>query len=102
VGVIYTDREFAGYFNRVGGIDTTIRFGKNWNATARSVVSSTHERLENDQFLPYNSPTPPGNQYFFGSATEAMLIGQGRLRMGYAISGHHPRIPDRYRIPPSQ
>jgi len=78
VGVIYTDREFAGYFNRVGGIDTTIRLGQNWNATARSVVSSTNERLEDDQFLPYNSPPPSGNHYFFGSATEAMLIGQGR------------------------
>jgi hypothetical protein len=78
VGVIYTDREFAGYFNRVGGIDTNLRLGQNWNLTARSVVSSTYERLEDDQFLPYNSPTPTNNQYYFGSATEAMLIGQGR------------------------
>src|SRR5208337_3190364 len=30
VGMIYTDREFAGTFNRVGGVDTRFRLWNNW------------------------------------------------------------------------
>ncbi|MDP9159825.1 MAG: hypothetical protein M3O09_06295, partial [Acidobacteriota bacterium] len=30
IGVVYTDREFDGFFNRVGGIDANFRLNKNW------------------------------------------------------------------------
>ena len=41
VGLIFTDREFAGTFNRVGGLDTRFKLHKNWWVTAQAVASST-------------------------------------------------------------
>lgn len=41
VGAIFTDREFNGSFNRVGGLDTQLKFGKNWTLLGQGVVSST-------------------------------------------------------------
>ncbi len=41
VGAIFTDREFDGSFNRVGGIDTRLRLSKAWMGTFQGVVSST-------------------------------------------------------------
>lgn len=41
VGAIFTDREFDGSFNRVGGIDSRLRFSKAWMGTFQGVVSST-------------------------------------------------------------
>ncbi len=41
VGMIYTDREFAGTHNRVGGLDTRFKVRKNWWVTAQAVASST-------------------------------------------------------------
>ena len=41
IGFIYTGREFAGFFNRVGGIYANFRINKNWTSWLRSVVSST-------------------------------------------------------------
>jgi hypothetical protein len=41
VGLIYTDREFAGEFNRVGGADVRLKLGNNWTTSAQAVVSST-------------------------------------------------------------
>ncbi len=43
VGAIYTDWElpFDGEFNRIGGVDTRLKFGANWTARLQSVVSST-------------------------------------------------------------
>lgn len=43
VGVIYTDREFpgAGAYNRVGGVDSRLKFNPNWTGTLQAVTSST-------------------------------------------------------------
>ncbi len=41
LGAIYTDQEFAGSFNRVGGLDFTLRFNDHWNALGQIVESST-------------------------------------------------------------
>ena len=43
IGAIYTDEEYpaAGEFNRIGGIDSRIKFAPSWTATLQSVVSST-------------------------------------------------------------
>jgi hypothetical protein len=41
VGVIFTNREFDGSFNRVGGLDAQFKFGKNWTLQAQGVASST-------------------------------------------------------------
>ena len=43
IGAIYTDQEYpaAGGFNRIGGLDTRLKFNPSWTATLQSVVSST-------------------------------------------------------------
>ena len=41
IGVIYTDREFMGTYNRVGGADANFRLGKNWSTTLQGVASWT-------------------------------------------------------------
>jgi hypothetical protein len=41
IGAIYTDREFAGGFNRVGGVDSRLKFSPNWTGNFQAVVSST-------------------------------------------------------------
>jgi hypothetical protein len=41
VGMIYTDRELAGTHNRVGGLDTRLKIGRNWWLTGQAVSSST-------------------------------------------------------------
>jgi hypothetical protein len=61
--VIYTDREFNGEFNRVGGLDGNLKIGKNWNASFHSVMSST---------------LTSSAGYAFGQDHEAELDGSGR------------------------
>ena len=43
IGAIYTDEEYpaAGGFNRIGGVDSRIKFTRSWTATLQSVESST-------------------------------------------------------------
>ncbi len=81
VGIIYTDREFAGFFNRVGGVDANFRLNKNWTSWVRTVFSST--TLPSQFQL---NPTAPGattfSPYMFGSNTEAVLNNIGR-RLSY-------------------
>jgi len=43
VGIIYTDREFAGGFNRVGGVDGRFKLRKNWLASLEGVASATRQ-----------------------------------------------------------
>ncbi|HLJ27369.1 MAG TPA: DUF5916 domain-containing protein [Candidatus Angelobacter sp.] len=64
IGVIYTDREFAGDFNRVGGLDFSFKLNKNWNLTYRGVISTT---LDNAN----------GNGYSFGSNHDGSIFGNG-------------------------
>jgi hypothetical protein len=41
VGLIYTDEEFGGGWNRIGGADFTARLGQHWTARGLWVLSST-------------------------------------------------------------
>jgi len=65
VGAIYTDREYAGGFNRVVGVDANLRLDSNWTAILRSVASAT-------------SPASQAGDMFWGAAHEAALTGNGR------------------------
>jgi hypothetical protein len=64
IGLIYTDREFNGDFNHVGGLDTTVKFAKNWTFGYRGVVSSTFDHT--------NSVS-----YQFGSDHDGYVFGSG-------------------------
>ena len=63
IGVLYTDREFEGSFNRVGGVDVHVKIGKNTNAEAQTVYSSTREL---------------DGTYLAGTATKVDAISDGR------------------------
>ncbi|MBZ5720026.1 MAG: carbohydrate binding family 9 domain-containing protein [Acidobacteriia bacterium] len=41
IGAIFTDREFGGGFNRVGGVDANIKINQNWRLQGAAVTSST-------------------------------------------------------------
>ena len=41
IGAIYTDQEFAGSWNRIGGLDFTARINDKWTAQGQAVESST-------------------------------------------------------------
>ena len=62
VGGMYTDREFQGTFNRVGGVDGTFRLNQNWNASYRGYMSSTLDQ----------------NGYGFGQLHDGVVVGTGR------------------------
>ena len=41
IGAIFTDREFGGGYNRVGGVDANIKINQNWRVQGAAVTSST-------------------------------------------------------------
>ena len=41
IGAIFTDYEFAGGYNRIGGIDGNFKLGQNWRLQGQAVTSST-------------------------------------------------------------
>ncbi len=41
IGAIFTDHEFAGTYNRVGGVDASFRVSPHWQLTGQAVASST-------------------------------------------------------------
>ncbi len=41
VGAIFTDREFAGSYNRVGGVDANLKLSQSWRVQGQAVTSST-------------------------------------------------------------
>jgi hypothetical protein len=41
VGAIFTDREFGGGYNRVGGVDANLKLGQNWRLQGAAVTCST-------------------------------------------------------------
>jgi hypothetical protein len=43
VGAIYTDREFAGGYNRVGGVDANLKLDAHWRLQGQAVSSSTFD-----------------------------------------------------------
>ena len=47
VGVMYTDREFDGSFNRIGGVDGTFKWKKNYFANFQLLESSTQDLAGN-------------------------------------------------------
>lgn len=62
IAAIFTDREFNGTFNRVGGLDGTFRLNQNWSAQYRGYISSTLDTTG----------------YSFGQHHEGVLVGTGR------------------------
>jgi hypothetical protein len=68
VGLIYTDEEFGGGWNRIGGVDFTARLSKTWTFQGQMVESSTMLPPDNGQ---------PG-VYSAGPASELTIQRAGR------------------------
>ena len=45
IGATFTDREFAGGYNRVGGLDTNLKLNQNWRLQGQAVTSSTADAV---------------------------------------------------------
>jgi hypothetical protein len=55
LGAIYTDEEFGGGWNRIGGVDFAARFSKNWTARGQMVESSTMGDQDSGSPAPYSA-----------------------------------------------
>jgi len=55
VGLIYTDEEFGGGWNRIGGADFTARLSKTWTMQGQMVESSTMQPAHDDQPAAYSA-----------------------------------------------
>ena len=73
VGATYTDREVAGYFNRVGSIDGRFTLNSHWVASAQGAISATI----NPQDAFFNMFNTTG-RYQAGTAAEVVVQRIGR------------------------
>ncbi len=53
LGLTYTDEEFGGSWNRIGGLDFVARFNDHWTAIGQSVESSTRGLASTDSAASY-------------------------------------------------
>jgi hypothetical protein len=49
IGATFTDREFGGGYNRVGGLDTNLKLNQNWRLQGQAVTSSTVDVIAGTQ-----------------------------------------------------
>ena len=77
IGVMYTDREIDGYFNRVGGIDGRIKLPGNWTTSFQGVLSST--RCSDSSNTSCNF-----GEYLAGPAAEVLVNRDGR-KLNYLL-----------------
>lgn len=74
-GLMYTDEEFGGGWNRIGGADFTWRADKHWTVLGQMVESSTHQSRSDSAA----SIFPPG--YSAGPAADVQVT-----RSGHALN----------------
>jgi hypothetical protein len=55
LGAIYTDEEFGQGWNRIGGVDATVRFNQHWTAYGQMVESSTMADQDSGTPPPYSA-----------------------------------------------
>lgn len=93
IGLMYTDREFNGSFNRVGGADATIRLSKTTVARFQAVESSTRE--SDGSYLA--GPAFEGDLSRFGHSLNVDLHYTGRSDGFRTKTGFDPQ-PDIHNI----
>ena len=80
VGALYTDWECptTGEFNRIGGLDTHLKFNPNWTLDGQAVVTSSHLNLNCEGNLyPFSSGNRGNNDYYAGPAEQLHLHRDG-------------------------
>jgi len=80
VGAIYADWECptTGEFNRVGGVDTHLKFNANWTLDGQTVVSSSNLNLNCEaNAYPFSSGNRGNGNYYAGPAQKLELRRDG-------------------------
>ena len=80
VGALYTDWECptTGEFNRIGGLDTHLKFNPNWTLDGQAVFTSSHLNLNCEGNLyPFSSGNRGNNNYYAGPAEKLHLHRDG-------------------------
>ena len=80
VGALYTDWECpsTGEFNRIGGLDTHLKFNPNWTLDGQAVVTSSNLNLNCEANLfPFSSGNRGNNNYYAGPAEKVELRRDG-------------------------
>ena len=80
VGVLYTDWECptTGEFNRIGGVDTHLKFNPNWTLDGQAVASSSNLNLSCEaNIYPFSSGNRGNNNYYAGPAERLELHRDG-------------------------
>ena len=80
IGVLYTDWECptTGEFNRIGGVDTHLKFNPNWTLDGQSVASSSNLNLSCEaNIYPFSSGNRGNNNYYAGPAERLELHRDG-------------------------
>jgi len=80
VGAIYTDWECptTGEFNRIGGIDSTLKFNSNWTLEGQAVATSSNLNLNCEANLdPFSSGNAGHGNYYAGPAEKLALHREG-------------------------
>ena len=84
IGAIYTDREYEGEYNRVGGLDASFVLNKNFTWNYRGVVSSTFTKDEGANFGQNHETKIDGNGRRFAYETFYQDISPGfRTQLGF-------------------
>jgi hypothetical protein len=79
VGALYTDWECptTGEFNRIGGVDTHLKFNSNWTLDGQAVTSSSNLTLDCEANLYPFSSGNRGNNHYAGPAEKLELHRDG-------------------------
>jgi hypothetical protein len=80
VGALYTDWECptTGEFNRIGGLDTHLKFNPNWTLDGQAVVTSSNLNFNCEHNLyPFSSGNRGNNNYYAGPAEKLELRRDG-------------------------
>jgi hypothetical protein len=85
VGALYTDWECpaTGEFNRIGGVDTHLKFNPNWTLDGQAVTTSSNLNLNCEANLyPFSSGNVGHGSYYAGPA-EKLLLHRAGLHFVY-------------------
>ncbi len=80
VGALYTDWECptTGEYNRIGGVDTHLKFNPNWTLDGQAVATSSYLDLNCEANLyPFSSGNQGNNNYYAGPAERLELRRDG-------------------------
>ena len=80
VGALYTDWECptTGEYNRIGGVDTHLKFNPNWTLDGQAVATSSYLNLNCEANLyPFSSGNKGNNNYYAGPAERVELRRDG-------------------------